>query len=189
MASATDTRSAIRDVALELFAMHGYVNTSLREISERLGMTKAALYYHYPSKQALLLSLIEPLIAEWKTVADKAATLAHNGSNIEKVLGECLDVLLRHRAIAGMFSRDAPAIFEAVGRLYEDLVDVHQRLHTWLAGPEPASGDVVRAMAATEVLGTALSWSPALRGTSAEEMRSVLLEAASAVLSSGRGAR
>jgi AcrR family transcriptional regulator len=180
--TAEDTRSAIRGVALELFAMHGFVNTSLREIAERLGMTKAALYYHYPSKQALLLAIIEPLISEWKAVADKTATLEHTPEHVHRVLDECLSVLLRHRAIAGMFARDAPAIFEAIGRMYENLLDIHQRLHTWLAGPSPTNAELVRAMAATEVLGTALGWSPALRETSDEEMRAVLLDAASDVL-------
>jgi AcrR family transcriptional regulator len=182
MASAADTRSAIRDVALELFAMHGFVNTSLREIAERLGMTKAALYYHYPSKQALLLAIIEPLIAEWKSVTDKTAGLEHTTSNVHLVLDDCLDVMLRHRSIAGLFARDAPAIFEAIGRMYEELLDIHTRLHTWLAGPSPTNAELVRAMAATEVLGTALGWSPALRDTSDAEMRAVLLDAASAVL-------
>ena len=178
----SDTRSAIREVALELFARHGYEKTSLREIAERLGMTKAALYYHYPSKQALLLAIIEPLISEWKTVADQTATLEHTPEHVQLVLEECLDVLLRHRAIAGLFTRDAPAIFEAVGRMYEELLDVHQRLHTWLAGPAPTNAELVRAIAATEVLGTALGWSPAVRETSDAEMRSVLLDAASDVL-------
>jgi AcrR family transcriptional regulator len=176
-----DTRSAIRDAAIELFARHGYERTSLREIAEQLGMTKAALYYHYPSKQSLLLAIIEPLIAEWKTAADKAETMAHNTSSVRQVLGECLDVLLRHRAIAGMFSRDAPAVFEAIGRMYEDIVDVHQRLHTWLAGPTPSGADRVRAFAATEVLGTALAGID-FADTSDEELRAILLDAASAVL-------
>src|SRR3954452_14539032 len=153
---ATDTRDAIREVALELFAKHGYEKTSLREIAGHLGMTKAALYYHYQSKQALLLSIIAPLIAEWKTVADKAATLAHTRPNVEEVLGGVLDVLLRHRAIAGMFSRDAPALFEALGPFYRDLMELTSQLHIWLAGPGPLTADRVRAVAATEVLGAAL---------------------------------
>ena len=179
---ADDTRGAIREVALELFSRHGYEKTSLREIAERLGLTKAALYYHYQSKQALLLALIEPLIAEWKTVSDKAANLPHTTPTVQGVLEDCLDVMLRHRAIAGMFDRDAPAVFEAIGRLYEDLLAVHQRLHTWLAGPAPSTADRVRAVAATEVLGTALGWDPSLAETSDEELRSVLLDAAIAVL-------
>lgn len=42
----------------------GVEKTSLREIAERLGITKAALYYHFPSKDALLRSLIDPFFAE-----------------------------------------------------------------------------------------------------------------------------
>ena len=46
-----DTRARIQQIALELFAEHGYERTSLREIAERLGVTKAALYYHFKSKE------------------------------------------------------------------------------------------------------------------------------------------
>jgi len=45
-----DTRQRILDVASELFVERGYDATSLREIAERLGVTKAALYYHFASK-------------------------------------------------------------------------------------------------------------------------------------------
>jgi AcrR family transcriptional regulator len=51
------TRERILDIALELFNEKGYEGTSLREISERLGTTKAALYYHFERKQDILLEL------------------------------------------------------------------------------------------------------------------------------------
>ena len=51
------TREQILDVALELFNERGYDKTSLREIAERLGVTKAALYYHFERKEDLLLAL------------------------------------------------------------------------------------------------------------------------------------
>lgn len=54
-------RDRILRVALELFTEQGYDGTSLREIAERLNVTKAALYYHFKSKEALLLSLMEEL--------------------------------------------------------------------------------------------------------------------------------
>ncbi|MBW0102674.1 TetR/AcrR family transcriptional regulator [Pseudonocardia sp. KRD-291] len=57
----TDTREQIRDVALELFAEQGYERTSLREIAERLGVTKAAVYYHYRTKEEILESLFSDL--------------------------------------------------------------------------------------------------------------------------------
>ena len=57
-----DTRSRIQQVALELFTEHGYEATSLREIAERLGVTKAALYYHFKTKDDILTSIIESRI-------------------------------------------------------------------------------------------------------------------------------
>ncbi|GAA3224049.1 TetR/AcrR family transcriptional regulator [Streptomyces sp. XM83C] len=56
-----DTRRRIQDVALELFAEQGYEKTSLREIAERLEVTKAALYYHFKTKEEILVSLFESL--------------------------------------------------------------------------------------------------------------------------------
>lgn len=67
----TDTRAQIRDVALEMFAERGYDGTSLREIAERLGITKAAVYYHYKTKEEIVGSLFDEFllgvdeIVEW----------------------------------------------------------------------------------------------------------------------------
>ena len=54
-----DTRARIQQVAVELFTEHGYEGTSLREIAERLEVTKAALYYHFKSKEDIVSSLVE----------------------------------------------------------------------------------------------------------------------------------
>jgi AcrR family transcriptional regulator len=51
------TRERILDIALELFIEHGYDKTSIRDIAERLGTTKAALYYHFKGKADILLEL------------------------------------------------------------------------------------------------------------------------------------
>ncbi|MFH8589141.1 TetR/AcrR family transcriptional regulator [Streptomyces celluloflavus] len=57
-----NTRQRIQDVALELFAEHGYEKTSLREIAERLDVTKAALYYHFKTKEDIVISLFQDLV-------------------------------------------------------------------------------------------------------------------------------
>lgn len=59
----SDTRERIQTVALELFAEQGYEKTSLREIAERLGVTKAALYYHFKTKEDILASIGEEFAA------------------------------------------------------------------------------------------------------------------------------
>jgi AcrR family transcriptional regulator len=51
------TRDRVLDVALDIFIEQGYDKASLREIAERMGFTKAALYYHFPSKTDMLLAL------------------------------------------------------------------------------------------------------------------------------------
>jgi AcrR family transcriptional regulator len=53
-----DTRTRIQQVALDLFTEQGYEATSLREIAERLGVTKAALYYHFRTKDEIVQSLL-----------------------------------------------------------------------------------------------------------------------------------
>jgi AcrR family transcriptional regulator len=47
----------VLDVALALFNQQGYDKTSLRDIAEELGVTKAALYYHFQRKEDILLEL------------------------------------------------------------------------------------------------------------------------------------
>jgi AcrR family transcriptional regulator len=51
------TRERILDEALDLFVEKGFDNASLRELAERMGFTKAALYYHFPSKADILVAL------------------------------------------------------------------------------------------------------------------------------------
>jgi AcrR family transcriptional regulator len=57
------TRERIQAVAVELFAEHGYDKTSLRQIAERLDVTKAALYYHFNTKEDIVVSLFDDLLA------------------------------------------------------------------------------------------------------------------------------
>jgi AcrR family transcriptional regulator len=64
------TRARIQAVAVELFTEQGYDNTSLREISERLGVTKAALYYHFKSKDDIVASLIESYVQQIDDLID-----------------------------------------------------------------------------------------------------------------------
>ncbi|MET7649215.1 TetR/AcrR family transcriptional regulator [Streptomyces sp. NPDC005426] len=56
-----NTRQRIQDVALALFAEQGYEKTSLREIAEQLDVTKAALYYHFKTKEDILVGIFEDL--------------------------------------------------------------------------------------------------------------------------------
>ncbi|NGO71734.1 TetR/AcrR family transcriptional regulator [Streptomyces boncukensis] len=79
-----NTRQRIQDVALELFAEQGYEKTSLREISERLGVTKAALYYHFKTKEDILTSAFEDYSK--KPYAELIEWARHQPSTLETKL-------------------------------------------------------------------------------------------------------
>lgn len=53
------TKERILEEALRLFSHSGYIGTSMNDIATKLGVTKAALYKHYASKQEILDSIVE----------------------------------------------------------------------------------------------------------------------------------
>lgn len=89
----TDTREHIRTIALELFAEHGYDRASLREIAERLGLTKAAVYYHFRTKEEILASLIEDFLAQIDDIVDWAASRAAGPATRDGVLRRYSELL------------------------------------------------------------------------------------------------
>ena len=60
------TRTRILASALSLFAKKGYVHTTFTDIAERLKMTKGAVYWHFESKQALLMALLDEMLAKFR---------------------------------------------------------------------------------------------------------------------------
>lgn len=56
-----NTKEKILEEALKLFAQSGYMGTSMNDIASQIGVTKAALYKHYSSKQEILDSIVETM--------------------------------------------------------------------------------------------------------------------------------
>jgi AcrR family transcriptional regulator len=90
-----DTRQRIQAIALELFAEQGYEKTSLREIAERLGVTKAALYYHFKSKEDIVRSFTEDYRAELDTVIAWGASQPPSPESRAEILARYADIVSR----------------------------------------------------------------------------------------------
>jgi AcrR family transcriptional regulator len=58
-----ETREAIHQAAIELFARLGYHATSMRAIASAAGIRPAAIYHWYPSKEAILVELQDDFMA------------------------------------------------------------------------------------------------------------------------------
>src|ERR1700754_3395881 len=172
------TRERIREQALALFTDRGYATASLREIADRVGVTKASLYYHYPSKQDLLLAVVRPLLTDWRDVVTEAEASPYTADAVRRILERCVDAMLAHRAVANLFLRDAAGILPALAPLLGDLVETNNRLREWLAGPDPAGVAQIRAVAVLELLRTALTAGATLGDVPDPLVRRTLLESA-----------
>jgi AcrR family transcriptional regulator len=106
------TRERILEVALGLFSEQGYDKTSLREVAEKVGVTKAALYYHFPSKEDILTELVEA--AHGVGHHFLAGLLPDEGPlDLDELMGkleEILDVVLGQRKVFIMMERNRAAL-------------------------------------------------------------------------------
>ncbi|RBO84291.1 TetR/AcrR family transcriptional regulator [Nocardia puris] len=176
------TKIAIRDAAVKLFGNKGFDQTSLREVADAVGITKASLYYHYPSKLDLLMAIIDPIVDHMRSVVDDIDAVPYDADGVRTVLRNYLRGLLRHRNAGALCVRDTVAVFNAMGDRFPDLLDTSQKLREWLGGPDPTDEARVRAAAALEVLGVALASDEFMPGVPEELLERTLLDAATCVL-------
>ncbi|WP_435298957.1 ScbR family autoregulator-binding transcription factor [Timonella sp. A28] len=62
------TQAAILDVAAQEFDRRGYADVSLSDIAAKVGVTKGAVYFHFPSKAALATKIIEKYFVAWQAL-------------------------------------------------------------------------------------------------------------------------
>jgi len=179
--SSRDTKAEIHRAAVQLFSTHGYDKTSLRKIAEQVGITKASLYYQYSSKQELLRSIIGTFLEDVLAVLRSIETFEWSPENEREVLGRYVDVIVAHRSTGPTLMRDITAELAAFGGDLDELIAQSRRFQVWLAGPDPTPADRLRAAAAVEAVGAAISAQVEV-GVSDAEIRAILLDAASAVL-------
>ena len=103
---ANSTRERILDVALDLFVAQGYDGTSLRQIAEQLGVTKAALYYHFESKEDILRALHMRLHEFGKNALDSAGDEPMTLELWGQLLDQVIDQMLVQRKLFLMHERN-----------------------------------------------------------------------------------
>jgi AcrR family transcriptional regulator len=139
------TREKILDVALDLFTDQGFDGTSMREIAERLHISKPAIYYHFASKEEILMALHMRLHAFGRSalarLAGQTVTLQLWGS----LLSELLDQMLDQRKIFLMHERNQAAL-EKLHRKDHDAEhdDIEERFRQALTDPSLPLRDRVR---------------------------------------------
>ncbi|MFE9306206.1 TetR/AcrR family transcriptional regulator [Streptomyces sp. NPDC088353] len=140
----SDTKAEIRKVALELFAAQGYEATSLREIAERLGITKAALYYHFNGKEDIVRSLFTEHLAALDELVDWARTQPPGPRLRAQTIDRMIDLVSRQGLQAVRF---AFANQHVVKELHPGRENVFERLTALfdaLTGPDASVEEALR---------------------------------------------
>ena len=173
------TRDRILDVALDLFTDQGFDGTSMREIAERLQLSKPAIYYHFASKEEILMALHMRLHEFGKAalarLTGQTVTLQIWGS----LLNELLDQVMAQRKIFLMHERNQAALEKLHRKDHDDEHDdIQQRYRQALADPSLSLRDRVRmACSLGAVFGGLLMAGDAFGNVSSAELGSQVRDA------------
>ncbi len=146
--SSGDTRSRILAAAAALFSEQGYAGTSVRDISERLGVTKAALYYHFPSKETILDALLEPFVQDLGRLAE--LTRQTPSPSPDLVIERIAEVMASAGGMLLLLADDPSIIHRRIGE--QDMLSLQRMLVRVLAGPDPSEARLLRARCAIGAL-------------------------------------
>ncbi|MDF2744599.1 MAG: TetR family transcriptional regulator, partial [Actinomycetia bacterium] len=124
----------IARLALDRFRVSGFVGTSIADLAGALGVSKAAIYYHYRSKDALLHRLIDPLLDAIDACIHDHTTPAASARTPRQLLGAYLAVLIAHREVVPLVATDV-AVLNHPG-IGPRLRAQNQQLRTLLTAPD-----------------------------------------------------
>jgi AcrR family transcriptional regulator len=144
-----DTKQRILAIAGELFARQGYTGTTIADIARELGTTTAALYYHFPSKAAILSGLLAKPHVAYTRLLDN---LDSGHATPEEVLGALIDITADSRDLATIFDRDPKALAMVDEQLPRSSAELTAQTIAALAGPDPSHAALIRASAALAVV-------------------------------------
>jgi AcrR family transcriptional regulator len=169
----------IARLALDRFRVDGFVGTSIADLAGTLGVSKAAIYYHYRSKDALLHRLIDPLLdAIDACIQDQTIPVA-SARTARQLLGDYLAVLLAHREVVPLVATDVAVLNHP--RIGPRLHAQNQQLQSLLAGPDTSVSARLRAEAALGAIWRPLIAEPPLDLTDPAHQH-ILVDAAVATL-------
>jgi AcrR family transcriptional regulator len=99
-----DTRTKILTEAVDLFAEKGFSASTTRELAERMGFTKAALYYHFHTKDDLLMALVQPITERIAELT--AAPRPPEDAGRRRLLAGYAELVSTHRRVIRILAQD-----------------------------------------------------------------------------------
>ncbi|MFI6937192.1 TetR/AcrR family transcriptional regulator [Streptomyces sp. NPDC050287] len=182
-----NTRQRIQDVALDLFAEQGYEKTSLREIAEHLDVTKAALYYHFKTKEEILVSIFEDRTRPILDLIEWGRQQPHTLETKQEIVRRYSEILAGAAPLFRFMQENQAAVREL--RVGETFKERMKGLREIIADPDTALADQVRCISAIFTLHAGMFFLQDLDASPEEKRKAVLEVATDLVTQAHEGTR
>ena len=178
-ASYTAAQTRIIDAALVLFAEHGISGTSLQMIADAIGVTKAAVYHVYNTKDEIILAVAQVVLAGLEAAVNAAEAERSRARAREVLIARMIDLAVARRRMAGILQRD-PVMLRFLEE-HAPFRRVMERVNRLLmGGASDPRARVQAAMLATAIAGAVIH--PLVLDLDDESLRSALMKQARKLL-------
>src|SRR5512136_832170 len=177
----TAAQSRTIEAALVLFAEHGVSGTSLQMIADAIGVTKAAVYHQYNTKDEIVLAVAQIVLARLEAAVTVAEAERSRARAREVLVAAMIDLAVEQRRMAGILQRD-PVMLRFLEE-HEPFRRVMERINRALMGGHvDPRGRVLAATLAAAIAGAVIH--PLVLQLDDETLRSQLLKQVRKVLPS-----
>jgi AcrR family transcriptional regulator len=161
---AADTRRRLIEVAVDLFTRHSFAGTSLQMIADEMGFTKAAIYYHFRTREELLAAVVEPIYEKLIGIISAAEAHRSDSARADHMLRGYAELAVANRALVSVLACD-PGVITLL-REQPHWAELINRQLALLAGGEQEPGGLIKATVALAGISSAVgpAWITRTRG-------------------------
>jgi AcrR family transcriptional regulator len=145
----------ILTASLALFGEHGVSGTSLQMIAEAIGVTKAAVYHQFKTKEAIVVAAVELELVGLEAALDAAASGHRDQGALETLLAEVIDLAVARRRMVNSLLHD-PVIVRLLAE-HEPFQQFMARLYHALLGADGGATARLRVAMITSAIGGAVT--------------------------------
>lgn len=142
------------DAAMTLFARHGVAGTSLQAVADAVGVTKAAIYHQFRTKDALVLAVAEVGLAPLETALQAAEKEPSRDHAREVLLEQVVELAVARRQHVSALEGD-PVMIGLLGS-HPPFIDLMNRVYALLMGVEPDNRALMRTAIVSSAIGAAI---------------------------------
>ncbi|WP_297737013.1 TetR/AcrR family transcriptional regulator [Mycobacterium sp.] len=137
-------RTRVLDAALDLFAQHGVSGTSLQMIADAVGVTKAAVYHQFRTKEQIVLAVTERELFRLGPALEEAEEHADRLEARDALLVRMVEMAVRDRRLVRTLQFD-PVVVRLLAE-HEPLQRFMERLYNVLLSDAGLDGRIEAAM-------------------------------------------